>query len=360
VSDTSGGPGWWLASDGRWYPPEQHPRFGAPRSPYTAPTGSPYATPTGSPYAAPTGSPYGAPTGPSYPYPAPGSFGSPWAGGPRTSGLAIASLVCSLGAFVLAGIPSVVGIILGFVARSQIRRSGGTKTGAGLALAGIIVGFAEIALVVVLIVALVLVVQSDSRKLQIAGAPGYSTFAGPTGQPMVEGRPWGVACEPIVFQAGDGVPNAIYTEMQEVVLAARAAGVDVTLATRQDRWYPTSLYPSGLTNGKVQFVSVLSSTATPPLLGFDQPEHIQFSWNARPTADKTHEIVTYLQAVLYLKVLTDPAVVRRSVRQLIAFSQGVAGSSVAQSGIVDGSSADGFTDQDYGAMRLMSGCRPPG
>jgi hypothetical protein len=25
MSDTSQGPGWWLASDGRWYPPETHP-----------------------------------------------------------------------------------------------------------------------------------------------------------------------------------------------------------------------------------------------------------------------------------------------------------------------------------------------
>jgi hypothetical protein len=25
MADTSGGPGWWQASDGNWYPPEQHP-----------------------------------------------------------------------------------------------------------------------------------------------------------------------------------------------------------------------------------------------------------------------------------------------------------------------------------------------
>jgi hypothetical protein len=34
VSDRSEGPGWWLASDGQWYPPETHPSFqahGAPR-----------------------------------------------------------------------------------------------------------------------------------------------------------------------------------------------------------------------------------------------------------------------------------------------------------------------------------------
>jgi hypothetical protein len=27
VSDKSEGPGWWMASDGKWYPPEEHPSF---------------------------------------------------------------------------------------------------------------------------------------------------------------------------------------------------------------------------------------------------------------------------------------------------------------------------------------------
>src|ERR1700751_2971439 len=27
MSDIAQGPGWWRASDGRWYPPEQHPSY---------------------------------------------------------------------------------------------------------------------------------------------------------------------------------------------------------------------------------------------------------------------------------------------------------------------------------------------
>ena len=30
MSDTSQGPGWWQASDGKWYPPEQHERARGP------------------------------------------------------------------------------------------------------------------------------------------------------------------------------------------------------------------------------------------------------------------------------------------------------------------------------------------
>jgi hypothetical protein len=49
------------------------------------------------------------------------------------------------------GIPCILGIIFGFVSRSQIRKSNGTQQGSGLALAGIIVGFSLIALFIVLI-----------------------------------------------------------------------------------------------------------------------------------------------------------------------------------------------------------------
>jgi len=35
MSDTQAGPGWWLASDGKWYPPEQHASATAPPPPPT-------------------------------------------------------------------------------------------------------------------------------------------------------------------------------------------------------------------------------------------------------------------------------------------------------------------------------------
>ncbi len=46
MSDVSQGPGWWLASDGRWYPPESHPSFQPP--PPTPPQSPPsFAAPPG-------------------------------------------------------------------------------------------------------------------------------------------------------------------------------------------------------------------------------------------------------------------------------------------------------------------------
>jgi uncharacterized membrane protein len=78
----------------------------------------------------------------------------PMAGGvpaqrPSTNGFAIASLICSCVGIIALGIPSVAGIVFGFLARSRIRRSYGAQRGNGLALAGIIVGFVVVGLVII-------------------------------------------------------------------------------------------------------------------------------------------------------------------------------------------------------------------
>jgi len=56
---------------------------------------------------------------------------------PKTSGLAIASLIC--GIVGCTGIGAIAGLILGFVALSKIKNSGGQMTGRGLAIAGIVI-----------------------------------------------------------------------------------------------------------------------------------------------------------------------------------------------------------------------------
>jgi Domain of unknown function (DUF4190) len=102
------------------------------------------------------------PGGPPAPAPVPGyGYGSPYGYGygygpapvsRPTNGLAVASLVCGIiGLFsctLLTGIPA---IVMGIVARSQIRRSGGVQQGDGVALAGIITGAVATAIGVVII-----------------------------------------------------------------------------------------------------------------------------------------------------------------------------------------------------------------
>ncbi len=141
-----------MASDGRWYPPELW-------------TGPPTVGPAGAPaqsvptYPAQPTSPVHGPAsgaGPAYgsygygQYP-PQGVGAPY-GQPvrqKTNGLAVAALICGCaGLFFL---PAILGVIFGFIARSQIKRSNGAQRGDGMAIAGIIVAIGWLALLVLAI-----------------------------------------------------------------------------------------------------------------------------------------------------------------------------------------------------------------
>jgi len=176
VSDVSRGPGWWQASDGKWYSPDQvpgdaaqaavdagaaagpgpelpgpGPAPGYPPPGYPPPGYPPPAMPYGPP---PAAGAYGYPVGgPGYGYPAPA----------KTNGLAIASMVCSF-FFWIYGIPAVLAVVFGFIARGQIKRSNGTQTGAGMALAGIIVGIAGLVIGTVLLVVALVVINHCSQN----------------------------------------------------------------------------------------------------------------------------------------------------------------------------------------------------
>lgn len=111
-SPTTPSPGWWQASDGRWYPP-QHPNYAPPPVPrYTHP---------------------------------PQSSG--------TNGLAIASLV--LGIVWVWGVGSILALIFGYTARRQIRDTGERQGGNGMAMAGIVLGWIGVAGLIFFIVAIV-------------------------------------------------------------------------------------------------------------------------------------------------------------------------------------------------------------
>ncbi len=99
---------------------------------------------------------------PAPPPPAPNQYPPP----ARTNGFAIASLVCSLATFVFCGIGTVLGIVFGHVARHQIKRTG--EGGGGLALAGLIIGYASIGLGVVVISAVFLLARGvDSTNVVV-------------------------------------------------------------------------------------------------------------------------------------------------------------------------------------------------
>jgi hypothetical protein len=69
---------------------------------------------------------------------------------PRTNGLAIASMV--LGIVWVYWIGSILAVIFGHVALSQIKKSGGALRGRGMAIAGLVLGYVGIATLAVVIV----------------------------------------------------------------------------------------------------------------------------------------------------------------------------------------------------------------
>jgi len=68
----------------------------------------------------------------------------------RNNGLAVASMV--LGILWLYWIGSLLALIFGYVAKSQIDNSGGTQGGRGMAIAGIVLGWVGIGILVIALV----------------------------------------------------------------------------------------------------------------------------------------------------------------------------------------------------------------
>jgi hypothetical protein len=112
----------------------QEPQAGQPAFPG-------YGTP---PPAAPPYGVYGGPVPPYGYYPPAYGQALP---APQTSSFAIASLVCSLASwFVIPFIGAIAAVVLGHIARHEIRHSYGQKSGSGLAIAGLVIGYIQIAL----------------------------------------------------------------------------------------------------------------------------------------------------------------------------------------------------------------------
>ena len=131
MSDVSQGPGWWMASDGKWYPPEQHPDYVAPAPPPPAapppasppPAGPPPAgPPPGGAEPPPTWAPPPAPTSPVPAYgppmagaAPPGMYVDAQSGLVLPQGVVLASVGRRIGAYFLAIPLAIVTLGIGYV-----------------------------------------------------------------------------------------------------------------------------------------------------------------------------------------------------------------------------------------------------
>ncbi len=96
---------------------------------------------------------------------------------PRTSPLAVAALACGVAGFFTGGLTSIPAVVMGHMARGQIRRTG--EQGKGLALTGLILGWLAI-------LSIVLVVTVASV---VAVRVGHTVFYGNTTQHAIPGPP---------------------------------------------------------------------------------------------------------------------------------------------------------------------------
>lgn len=119
-------------------------------------------------YSPPPGQPYYGPQPPYPPYQQPYPPYAPYPPAPPTNGLAIAALVCGVGGFVV-GLSFIPAIICGHLARRQIRQTG--EQGAGLALAGLILGYVGTALFIVLIAVFIVIVHKIGQALPASTIP---------------------------------------------------------------------------------------------------------------------------------------------------------------------------------------------
>jgi hypothetical protein len=83
-----------------------------------------------------------------------------------TNGLAVASLACGLAQFAFGPLPTIPAIVLGHVARHQIKRTG--EQGAGMALAGLLLGWAAVVLGIIAFAGLaVFAVTSSGHAIMV-------------------------------------------------------------------------------------------------------------------------------------------------------------------------------------------------
>lgn len=245
MTEEAHGTGWWLANDGEWYPPHLHPQS-QQRSQVDSFAGSDHTSGTNLQEPSNATLPQSPPVVPSGYHPGYG-FNGPYVGAgmppptwdsagvsynhsyipPSTNGLAIASLVLSIVSLV--GIGSILGIIFGFVSKRQIDRSAGTQKGKGLALAGIIIGFVTLALVLFAIaIPTFLGVRATSSNQSVTHLPLAPIVLD---QPIEGGQtaiPWQASSQSVdttLTPAPDGVSMTIASPNQAEWAGVPASGV---------------------------------------------------------------------------------------------------------------------------------------
>ena len=100
---------------------------------------------------------------------------------PRVNGLAVAALAFGIAEFFTMGAAAIPALVLGHAARRSIRRTG--ERGDGMALTGIVLGWAGLAVVIFLVVVLITISNAARQAVVVNPANGFPGFPGGPGGP---------------------------------------------------------------------------------------------------------------------------------------------------------------------------------
>ena len=182
-------PGWWLASDGMWYPPESAPGYVAPTEPTPPPALEPTPPPTPEFTPPPTEGPAtfasmneaGAPVPPPFvPGPAAAAPGAPSVPAPgdvvaqpvkESNGAAVTSLIFGIVSFFC--IPFIGGLVAIFTGVAGKKK----PNGRGMAITGIVLGSINVVLSIVAVIAIVAAgVFAANNADELVGVADPSTY----------------------------------------------------------------------------------------------------------------------------------------------------------------------------------------
>jgi uncharacterized membrane protein len=104
---------------------------------------------------------------------------------PATNSMAVAALTCGIAEFLTLGLTAIPAIVLGHAARRQVRRTG--EAGDGMALAGLILGWAGIVLITAAISALVIIAAHSAHTVVVHDDPLIVIKPGPAVPPVKVG-----------------------------------------------------------------------------------------------------------------------------------------------------------------------------
>lgn len=154
---------------------------------------------------------------------------------PRTRGMAIASLI--FGLMFLFFPAAIVAVVLGHLSRSKIRNSGGQLTGAGLGLAGLVLGYMGIAIIPILIIAAIAIPNLLRARIAANEASSVGSLRTPNTALMHYRATYGAGFPSTLVALGPPAPAA--------TASVDAAGlIDSTLASGTRHGYAITYSPA--------------------------------------------------------------------------------------------------------------------